>query len=372
MLLWDNGMFQVGPESAGAHPGPASYRKGGPLTVTDANLFLGRLLPEYFPKIFGKHEDMPLDIDVVTQKFIELTKAINQDSGRAMTPQEVAHGFIDVANESMSRPIRALTEARGFETSQHNLATFGGAGGQHACEIAEKLGIQRIVIHKYSSILSAYGMALAEVVAEAQEPSTTTLTPTTLPELRARIDSLKDQVKASLLEQGVDLDAITYEPHLNLRYERTETNFMIREPADKDYKSALHAEHLRELSFSFSDDKKIIVDDIRVRGVGTSSDVSEDNTLLREEISVPETAETNAAAKAETVGKRGPPFVNSDLTSTRSRPILPAMVRCLRTYSSSTECRRGLQSKAPQLLSTKRRPLLLYPVLQLAFSLRTL
>lgn len=372
MLLWDNGMFKVGPESAGAHPGPASYRKGGPLTVTDANLFLGRLLPEYFPKIFGHHEDMPLDIDIVTQKFTELTKAINQDSGRAMTPQEVAHGFIDVANESMSRPIRALTEARGFETSQHNLATFGGAGGQHACEIAGKLGIQRTVIHKYSSILSAYGMALADVVAEAQEPSTSILTSTTLPELNARIEFLKDEVKASLLEQGVALDAITYEPYLNLRYERTGTNFMIKEPADKDYTSALHAEHLRELSFSFSDDKKIIVDDIRVRGIGTKADVTEDNNLLQREISAAESAETNAAARTESVGRSSPPLVGSDLTTSRSRPILPGMARCLRTFSFSTECQRGLQSKGPRPSLTERRPLLLFPVLQLAFSPRTL
>lgn len=141
------------------------------MVVTDANLFLGRLIPSYFPSIFGPTEDMPLDTDIVAEKFKELTAKINADSGKSMTSEEVAMVFIDVANESMSRPFRAITEARGYETGAHNLAVFGGAGGQHACEFAKKLGISQIIIHKFSSILSAYGMALAEVVQQAQEPS---------------------------------------------------------------------------------------------------------------------------------------------------------------------------------------------------------
>ncbi|KAK5113567.1 hypothetical protein LTR85_010795 [Meristemomyces frigidus] len=284
-LFWDNGLFKVGPESAGAHPGPASYRKGGPLTVTDANLFLGRLIPEYFPMIFGPEEDLPLDVNVVKSKFEELTKTINADTGRDMSPLEVAHGFIDVANESMSRPIRALTEARGYETSQHTLATFGGAGGQHACEIAEKLGIRRIIVHKYSSILSAYGMALAEVVQEAQEPSSSTLSVDTLPRLRKRINHLTALVAEGLVAQGVKSDDMVFEPYLNLRYQGTETNFMIKEPTDGDYKSTLEAEHLRELSFSFPDNKRILVDDIRVRGVGKSASVTQDSDILVQELS---------------------------------------------------------------------------------------
>lgn len=157
ILSWQNGLFKAGPESAGAHPGPAAYRKGGPLTITDANLLLGRLLPEYFPKIFGPTEDQPLDVEIVRQKFEELAAEIRKDTGRELSAEEVAVGFVEVANESMCRPIRALTEARGFEITSHNLAVFGGAGGQHACEIAENLGIEKVVMHKYSSLLSAYG-----------------------------------------------------------------------------------------------------------------------------------------------------------------------------------------------------------------------
>ncbi|KAG7043115.1 hydantoinase B/oxoprolinase [Colletotrichum scovillei] len=284
MLFWRDGLFKVGPESAGAHPGPASYRKGGPLTVTDANLFLGRLIPSYFPAIFGPDENLPLDSDIVAMKLEELTKTINADTGRSMTPHEVAIGFIEVANESMCRPIRALTEARGFVTADHNLATFGGAGGQHACEIAEKLGIGRIVIHKYSSILSAYGMALAEVVQEAQEPSSEMLSVDSLPRLNDRLSFLKEKATSGLLAQNIIQSAIEHEYYLNLRYNGTDTNFMISKPDDGDWLAALEREHLRELSFTFPRTKKVHVDDIRVRGVGKTEESSSDNARLVEEL----------------------------------------------------------------------------------------
>ncbi|KAF3768147.1 hypothetical protein M406DRAFT_345789 [Cryphonectria parasitica EP155] len=284
MLFWENGMFKVGPESAGAHPGPASYRKGGPLTVTDANLFLGRLIPEYFPSIFGPDENLPLDSDIVAEKFNDITAQINADTGRSMTPEEVAYGFIDVANESMCRPIRALTEARGFETAQHNLATFGGAGGQHACEIATKLGIRRVVIHKYSSILSAYGMALAEVVHETREPSSETLGEDGLARLEDKFGVLRQRASDGLLAQGIPSSSIMHEEYLNLRYHGTDTNFMILRPKDGDWLSALERDHYRELSFTFPRSRKVLVDDVRVRGVGKSGQTIKDNDTLIHEL----------------------------------------------------------------------------------------
>lgn len=282
-LFWRDGLFRVGPDSAGAHPGPASYRKGGPLTVTDANLFLGRLVPDYFPAIFGPREDLPLDFGVVAQKFAQLADEIHRDTPgtRPMSPAEVAHGFVDVANEAMCRPIRALTEARGFETAQHNLATFGGAGGQHACEMARKLGIRRIVLHRYSSILSAYGMALAEIVQEAQEPSSEVLSGASRPRIDERIAVLKGKVTEALRGQGIrQEDDMGLEAYLNLRYHGTDTNFMVPAPTDGDWRSAFEREHLRELSFVFPKDRKVLVDDVRVRGVGKSGEVSRDNEKL--------------------------------------------------------------------------------------------
>ncbi|KAJ3545497.1 hypothetical protein NM208_g2479 [Fusarium decemcellulare] len=262
ILFWSNGLFKVGPGSAGASPGPAAYRKGGPLTVTDANLFLGRLIPEYFPSIFGPDENQPLDQAIVAQ-----------------------NGFIDVANETMCRPIRALTEARGFETSQHILSSFGGAGGQHACDIASKLGIKRVVIHKYSSILSAYGMALAEVVQEAQEPSSEILSEDSLPRVRQRLDYLRTEVRDKLLGQNIPEEAIVYEPFLNLRYHGTDTTFMIEEPADGDWRAAMEREYLRELSFIFPKTRPLVIDDIRVRGVGRNGSSSHYNEGLVKELS---------------------------------------------------------------------------------------
>ncbi|KUJ15080.1 uncharacterized protein LY89DRAFT_671471 [Mollisia scopiformis] len=290
ILSWKNGLFQVGPESAGAHPGPASYRKGGPLTVTDANLFLGRLIPSYFPSIFGPTEDLPLDTEIVAEKFRELTDTINADSGKTKTVEEVAMGFIDVANESMSRPIRAITEARGYETGAHNLSVFGGAGGQHACELAKKLGINRIIIHKFSSILSAYGMALAEVVQEAQEPSNEIYSTESLPRLQVALDELQIRVRDGLLGQEINAKDIKYQKYLHLRYEGTETQLMIPEPADGDYRALFEKEHLRELSFIFPATRKVLVDDVRVRGTGGNGEVMQDSEVLVEEMKAIEQA----------------------------------------------------------------------------------
>lgn len=155
-------MFHAGPESAGAHPGPACYRKGGPLALTDANLLLGRLVPRIFPQCFGPKENEPLDPNASESAFKILREQIISETGNDITLDDMVYGFVKIANETMARPIRTLTEARGFATSKHILASFGGAGGQHACEIAESLGITRVLIHRYSSILSAYGLALAD------------------------------------------------------------------------------------------------------------------------------------------------------------------------------------------------------------------
>ncbi|KAK4934667.1 hypothetical protein LTR10_024131 [Elasticomyces elasticus] len=277
VLSWQNGLFMVGPESASAHPGPACYRKGGPLTVTDANLLLGRLLPQYFPKIFGPTEDQPLDRDITRKKFEELTEQVNaQQTSKKFTPEEVALGFLKVADESMTRPIRNLTEGRGFETSSHHLACFGGAGGQHACNVAASLGISRIIIHKYSSILSAYGLALSEVVHEAQEPMAADYASSQ--ELIAeKFKKLVGRTTEELVDQGFTKDQVRHELFLNMRYDGSDTSLMIRNTEDGDYGSAFVQRHKREFNFTF--DRPILVDDIRVRAIASSKTVVEDSPL---------------------------------------------------------------------------------------------
>lgn len=273
ILTWKNGLFNVGPESASAHPGPACYRKGGPLTVTDANLFLGRLLPEYFPKVFGPKEDEPLNRDITAEKFAVMTDEINADrkaSGLSpFTAEEVAMGFLEVANEGMARPIRALTEARGYETSSHHLACFGGAGGQHACSVASVLGISRIVIHKYSSILSAYGMSLADVVHEAQKPAAVTYNEESAHSIHQQLGDLAAEASRELSSQGFSEDRISHDYYLNMRYTGSSSSLMILKNEGWDFKTEFETAHKREFGFHFPD-KAIIVDDIRVRATGAA------------------------------------------------------------------------------------------------------
>lgn len=284
-LFWKNGLFVVGPESASAHPGPACYRKGGPLTITDANLFLGRLLPDFFPKIFGKNEDEGLDAQASEALFKELAKQINKevsggDKEKEMSLDEIANGFIKIANETMTRPIRSLTEARGHDTSKHRLATFGGAGGQHAVAIAEALGVSQILIHRYSSVLSAYGMALADVVDERQEPESKVWSDDSdvREYLQKKMQDLKDKSTATLNDQGFDEEHVEFEEYLNLRYRGTESALMIIKPTKEEAKQeydgddwafgkAFVKQHDQEFGFTLPD-RDIIVDDVRARGIG--------------------------------------------------------------------------------------------------------
>ncbi|XP_077975283.1 5-oxoprolinase-like isoform X1 [Styela clava] len=280
MLFFRSGLFVVGPESAGAHPGPACYKKGGPLTVTDANLCLGRLLPSHFPKIFGPKENEALDIAVTRQKFTEMTKEVNQfmksqnSSHTQLSIEEVAMGFIEVANESMCRPIRALTQAKGHDTSRHVLACFGGAGGQHACAIARSLGMSKVYIHKYSGILSAYGMALADVVHEAQTPALCEYSKENVSSIDSQLESLIKQCTEELLSQGFKEDQINCEPFLNLKYDGTDCALMCSPQGTMmkrntsthgDFLATFTSRYKTEFGFIIPG-RKVMVEDIRVRG----------------------------------------------------------------------------------------------------------
>lgn len=284
ILSFKNGLIQVGPESASSHPGPACYRKGGPLTITDANLFLGRLIPEYFPKIFGKNENESLDVDITKFKFDKLTKEINiaHKNLDDKTSYEIAYGFLEVACENMARPIRQLTEAKGHLISSHRLVSFGGAGGQCAVQVASVLGIKEILIHRYSSVLSAYGMSLADVVEEIQEPCTMEFTNNSIDELNNRLLSLEKKAYAKLFQQGFKTENIEIEAFLNLRYQGTESGIMVPKK-DDGFLKTFQAMHLREFGFLF-DDKTIFVDDVRIRASGkvmNRTEVQIDDQILK-------------------------------------------------------------------------------------------
>ncbi|KAK4152553.1 putative oxysterol binding protein [Chaetomidium leptoderma] len=323
MLFFRNGLFVVGPDSAGAHPGPACYRKGGPATVTDANLFLGRLLPEFFPKIFGKNENEGLDTEASRKVLQELADQIYKETGKKMEVDEVAYGFLTVANEAMTRPIRSITEAKGHDTSKHRLATFGGAGGQHAVAIAKSLGIKQILIHRYSSVLSAYGMALADVVDERQEPDSTVWTDKSevVDQLKKKVEGLKGKSRQALQEQGFEDSNIVVEEYLNMRYRGTESALMIVKPADGgwDFGNAFVEHHRYEFGFTL-DDRDIIVDDVRVRGIGKSFRYDEKSvdeqlkTVTRKDVSAAEKRHSEAKVYFEGGRADTPIYKLSDLS----------------------------------------------------------
>uniref|UniRef100_A0A1I7YL10 5-oxoprolinase n=1 Tax=Steinernema glaseri TaxID=37863 RepID=A0A1I7YL10_9BILA len=281
-LFFRDGLFVVGPESAGSNPGPVCYRKNGYLTVTDANLVLGRILPKHFPHIFGPNENQPLDRDAAMKSMSEVTVEANKflkPLGRPeLSVAETALGFIEVANESMCRPIRALTQARGYDTSRHTLACFGGAGGQHACAIAKALGMRTVKIHKYSGILSAYGIALADAVVEKQESAMKDLTEESFPYLEDRLKVLTEESRKELRSQGFTDEHIRFEEYLHLRYARTDCAIMCQaeERTVEGFRKSFSHAYQRQFGFTISG-RTIIVDDIRVRAVGVSNLVESDS-----------------------------------------------------------------------------------------------
>ncbi|XP_059984533.1 5-oxoprolinase isoform X1 [Lagenorhynchus albirostris] len=283
-LFFRSGLFVVGPESAGAHPGPACYRKGGPVTVTDANLVLGRLLPASFPRIFGPGEDQPLSPEASRKALEAVATEVNSFLTNGPCPasplslEEVAMGFVRVANEAMCRPIRALTQARGHDPSAHVLACFGGAGGQHACAIARALGMDTVHIHRHSGLLSALGLALADVVHEAQEPCSLPYAPETFVQLDQRLSRLEEQCVDALRAQGFPRAQISTESFLHLRYQGTDCALMVsahqhpataHSPRAGDFGAGFVERYMREFGFIIPE-RPVVVDDVRVRGTGRS------------------------------------------------------------------------------------------------------
>ncbi|CAN6454240.1 unnamed protein product [Victoria cruziana] len=272
------GAFHVGPESVGAHPGPVCYRKGGELAVTDANLILGRVIPNYFPTIFGPNEDEPLHVEATKEEFRKLANDINSyrnirdPSAKDMSIEEIALGFVEVANETMCRPIRQLTEMKGYETRNHALACFGGAGPQHACAIARSLGMSEVLIHRFCGILSAYGMGMADVVEDVQEPYSSVYGPESIAEAASRDAALTAQVRQKLRDQGFDDNSVKTESFLNLRYEGTDTGIMVKKPEDEgdDYVGKFVKLFRREYGFELQN-RKILINDVRVRGIGITN-----------------------------------------------------------------------------------------------------
>ncbi|CAF4974038.1 unnamed protein product [Rotaria sp. Silwood1] len=276
ILSFRSGLFRVGPESAGAQPGSACYKKGGPLTVTDANLILGRLIAEHFPALFGPKGNEPLDREASLTKFKELATTINsflkENEKKTLSIEEIAMGFIRVANESMSRPIRALTEGKGFDRRDHVLACFGGAGGQHACAIARALGMKTVFISRFAGVLSALGLALADVVHEMQEPFGKVINSDNWLNIIDRLNYLSKYGTDELVKQGCDRKSIIVEKYLNLRYEGIDCALMCTSNEDvaESFINVFLKKYKEQFGFNLPN-RPIIVDDIRIRALAKSA-----------------------------------------------------------------------------------------------------
>jgi 5-oxoprolinase (ATP-hydrolysing) len=264
-LFLKRGMYVVGPESSRAHPGPVCYRKGGFLAVTDANAVLGRVLPRYFPKIFGPDEDEELDVEGARNAFLELMRE-NPAEAAGKSVEELAYGFLKVANEAMCRPIRNLTTMKGYDISTHVLACFGGAGPQHACAMAKALGMGKVFIHRYGGILSAYGLSMADAAHEEQEPAADVWKGSVSASGQERLDHLQDRALRALVKQGYPSDRVVVERYLNMRYQGTDTAIMILEDPSRSFEEAFRGQYKREFGFVLFD-REIVIDDYRVRAI---------------------------------------------------------------------------------------------------------
>ncbi|MEM7712951.1 MAG: hydantoinase/oxoprolinase family protein [Cyanobacteria bacterium P01_A01_bin.68] len=265
ILSFDGSSYRVGPESAGSNPGPACYRRGGKLAVTDANVMLGKIHPQYFPSVFGKDGNLPLDKDVVTKKFIQLAEEIETATGNHRTPEQVAAGFISIAVESMANAIKKISLQRGYDVTNYALCCFGGAGAQVACLIADTLGMKKIFLHPYAGVLSAYGMGLADVRAIKEAGVEKVLSDGLLEELQGLMEGLGNQAKREL-ETKINVEEEIVRK-VNLKYEGTNSILGISFDLDNLDVGMMREEFEREhkLRYGFVQvDKNLIVESVSV------------------------------------------------------------------------------------------------------------
>jgi len=269
ILHFDGARMRVGPDSAGADPGPACYRRGGPLTVTDANVMLGKLQPAFFPAVFGPDGDAPLDADVVRERFAALAARIGAETGRAMTPEEVAQGFVDIAIANMANAIKKISVQRGYDVTRYTLTTFGGAGGQHACGVADALAMPRVLAHPLAGVLSAYGMGLAEQVAIRERSIERRLDSAGIAEAQRALSELEAQARGELLAQGEGAQSLRVRRRLHLRYEGTDTALPVDagdEPAMREHFEAAYRQRFAFLM----PERPLVIESAVVEALGAS------------------------------------------------------------------------------------------------------
>jgi len=260
ILSFDGSRFRVGPQSAGAHPGPASYRRGGPLTVTDANVMLGKIQPAHFPRVFGPRADEPLSAEVVREQFDVLAR----QTGRP--PEAVAEGFIRIAVQQMANAIKKISVARGYDVTRYTLQCFGGAGGQHACLVADALGMSRVFVHPLAGVLSAYGMGLADQNVIREQAVERVLEPAAMAPLAKQLDALADVASEELRQQRIGQGELQVHRRVHLRYEGSDSALIVPFGELASIQAAFEAAYRQRFAFLMVG-KRLIVEAVSVEAV---------------------------------------------------------------------------------------------------------
>jgi 5-oxoprolinase (ATP-hydrolysing) len=268
IVHFDGQRFRVGPDSAGANPGPACYRRGGPLTITDCNVMLGKLHGRFFPNVFGKTGQEPLDDALVKHKLTALTEQINQATSEARTPIQVAEGFLTIAIDNMANAIKKISVQRGYDVTEYTLCCFGAAAGQHACLVAEALGIKTILIHPQAGVLSALGIGLADIRVLHEQSMTAELSDSLIESLPTILAKLEKQGRHELHQQEVVDTDITIQYQIHLRYAGTDTALLVDFAPLADMKQAFAAAHQQRFGFIRDDETPLIVEAVSVEAIG--------------------------------------------------------------------------------------------------------
>jgi 5-oxoprolinase (ATP-hydrolysing) len=279
ILAFDGVKFRVGPESAGSNPGPACYRAHGPLTVTDANVMVGKIQPQFFPQVFGVNRNQSIDAAVVEEKLAQLAQVIAQQTGQTQTPAQIAQGFLTIAVENMANAIKKISLQRGYDVTRYTLCCFGSAGGQHACAIAEVLGMTQILIHPFAGVLSAYGMGLADLRAIRQQTVNVLLSDEGTVQLKPILDRLTEAAIAELTHQGVNAKDCTVLQTAYLRYEGTDSNLGVNWDSAAQMRSAFAIRHQTLYGFAVPE-RSLVIESVGIEAVGGAA-VLEEPILTR-------------------------------------------------------------------------------------------
>ncbi|MBG0856840.1 hydantoinase B/oxoprolinase family protein [Streptomyces spinoverrucosus] len=266
ILHFDGSRYRVGPDSAGADPGPACYRAGGPLAVTDANVMLGRIQPDHFPHVFGPDGDQPLDAPLVRDRFTALTHEIRDRTGDDRTPEQVAEGYLQIAVANIANAVKRISVQKGHDVTRYALTTFGGAGGQHACMVADLLGIRTVLVPPMAGVLSALGIGLADTTAMREQSVEAPLEPASMPGVTKTADDLEAAARAELLAEDIPEDRIEVTRRAQLRYDGTDTTLTVELTEPDTMKQDFEERH--RATYSFTLDRPIVVEALSVEATG--------------------------------------------------------------------------------------------------------